>query len=183
MTGIARSGGRVSCEQPRDRGRHPYPSAFASLQWLSFLSRFSGSECHLDQCMFGLGYLKPTTFGGVLEGLEGTIRCNHLEGHPSLLGKTDKGVFLTLAAQEYPSALCRWLAVLFIDAHLAAPSAPAGGRPPAGWRGIRGLLPSGARAQPLPAADPDVWPRGEGLPVPALEAPAADAGALRAGDR
>lgn len=105
----------VSLEHPADRGRHPFPSIWATEEVASFEEACGCRRSLLDQCRFDAPSRKPTCLSTNLpeapELLERT--CNHRGHATTLIGKDDQGGFRTTPAARYPPALCRAL----VEAH------------------------------------------------------------------
>ena len=112
---IRAHGGWVGLEHPADRHQEPYPSFFNTVEVQKFL-RFCGMAYYvMHQCRFGAKSVKPT---GLLlpwgcSGIQ--LKCNHIGGHPPLIGIDHSGRFLTTPAAHYPQGFCQALSDLFVS--------------------------------------------------------------------
>ena len=122
---ILKCEGYFSIEHPADGGAG-YPSIW-KLPEMRTLEQAPGVRLiTLHQCRFELNAVKPTNIMSNLPGIvELALRCNHPRGtHQVLQGTDENGRFRTSIAQEYPPALCRALAGVYVQAIRA--DSPAG---------------------------------------------------------
>ena len=74
-----------------------------------------GEDTVLDQCCFGLDFVKPTQLLSNVRTMKklGRRCCHGPKAHPVMEGKAD-GKFVTSAQSAYPPELCRALAGAFV---------------------------------------------------------------------
>ena len=179
--GIMSCGGCACAEHPEDPKHAPYPSTFCTPQRQRLRARHGSNTVVGDQCRYGGATRKRTQWESNLPGLSCLgLRCNHPGGHGSQRGIRGDGTFFSAGTEIYPSALNQQLASLIVSAFAAQrDSVVIPARLPSAWRGLRGVLPTGLPARPLPQPAPDVWPLGPGGRLPPPAPAASDAGALQ----
>ena len=143
-------GGFYLHEHPEDRGYWPFPSLFATLEFLEFericagVSLVQSLRSRFHQCPFGglvpKGTETSSNFIGLFEALDG-VRCPGVSSNHTHLGKSsglnEHGVFNTRRLQSYPSELCRLFAfhafesLRYLKVRNEGPTGPlnGGGRP------------------------------------------------------
>ena len=110
---VAVRGGLYLWEHPDDPGCDPYPSVWATGEYLAFENRVGGHRCLFDQCPLGADVKKPTCVSTNIEDVpEIGPRCPGLSAvhaHDEHRGK-EQGVFSSRRLSQYPPAMCEWLA-------------------------------------------------------------------------
>ena len=139
---LAARGGACGMEHPADPGFDPLPSIWATDVMLGLQERRSFVSRTLDQCACGGPCRKPTTLTGNLQGLAGEgpfcpgVSTAHI--HERSVGRTATGGFLSQRLSLYPSGLCEFLAVCFVDSFMLM---LADGSGPTGWRRAEAPIP------------------------------------------
>jgi len=128
LDAIAKSGGLVTNEHPKDPGKHPFPSTW-NLPKMKMIERDRGlRRVSFPQCLWGQAGRKDTTLSGNVDDLEafdvyGNGKCHH-QSHELLFGTDEQGRFKTRQAQTYPPEFCERLALCFVTSWLAGKGNP-----------------------------------------------------------
>ena len=142
LDALAARGGACGMEHPADPGFDPLPSIWATDVMLGLQERRSFVSGTLDQCACGGPCSKPTMLTGNLQGLAGEgpfcpgVSTAHI--HERSVGRTATGGFLSQRLSLYPSGLCEFLAVCFVDSLMLM---LADGSGPTGWRRAEAPIP------------------------------------------
>ena len=151
-------------EHPVDIGAPPFASIFATAVFKDMLALSGGVAVTLDQCMYGAATRKRTTLAGNLCGLHSLHeKCCHKK-HAQRSGGKDMSAnapnqFHSKGTEEYPSELCKSLALLIVTSFIQTDSSKKtlGQRAPP-WRGLKSFCRSGRPRCPAPPPNEDVWP-------------------------
>ena len=113
--GVLSCNGRGTTEHPVDPGKDPYPSIFVCRPFRALAAKHMFKKRVFDQCMHGAATRKRTQIDGVLEKVEtlGSLCCHDFKHAPSK-GFDEFGQFHSANTANYPSAMCRDLAKLFV---------------------------------------------------------------------
>jgi len=128
LEAIAKSGGLVTNEHPKDPGKHPFPSTW-NLPKMKLIERECGlRRVSFPQCLWGQAGRKDTTLSGNVDELEefdvfGDGKCQH-QFRELLFGTDEKGRFKTRQAQTYPPEFCERLAMCFVTSWISGKGNP-----------------------------------------------------------
>ena len=118
---VAARAGKYFHEHPKDKGYAPFPSIYATEEFLSLEERARGIRKTFDQCRFDGPERTSTEISSNFVGLEvfDNACCpgvSQLHAHEGLYMGTDpSGNFCTRRLQRYPVELCKAIATCVMD--------------------------------------------------------------------